>query len=352
MRLVVLGDRVGHLAQNLLGEGAQNRELVEERRVEHHIGILLIGEDVFLLAAAHRAPALQRCHGTVAAHAVVADHATQQTVVGRRDAREVIHRYGGEAGDVDAELLAIGNAWREARIEAVDTLDDQDRPLAESERLLVPLPFSGDEVVARNLDLLARNEATEVVVEEREVDRFEGFVVILALFVPRGLLALHEVVVEGDEYGVEAQHAELHGQPLRGGGLSARRGARDQHQPHIVAFVGLLDRVGDVGKFALVERLAHLDHRAGLACGSATIDRSDGREAHHLNPRLILVEDGRHLLLMGLAGEPIGVGAERQQEVKTVEVGGQIEGREVGRRGGKCAIEVTHRIAHRVQGAV
>ena len=79
--LGILDMRVGHLAQDGLHLGAQYRYLVEERRVEYCVGILLIGEYVLLLAAADAGPALQRREGVVAARIVVARDAAQQAVV-------------------------------------------------------------------------------------------------------------------------------------------------------------------------------------------------------------------------------------------------------------------------------
>ena len=96
-RLVVLGYRVGNLAEDLFGIGAQHRDFVEKRRVEHDVGVFLVGEDVLLLAAADGAPARKRRHGICAALRIVAREAAQQAVVGRGDAREVVHRHRREA---------------------------------------------------------------------------------------------------------------------------------------------------------------------------------------------------------------------------------------------------------------
>ena len=46
-----------HLQQQRLGRGAQHGELVNQRRIENGVAVLLIREDVQLLAALHRRPA-------------------------------------------------------------------------------------------------------------------------------------------------------------------------------------------------------------------------------------------------------------------------------------------------------
>ena len=70
--LGILGYGVRHLAQFWLDKLAQYGNLVEERAVEHHIGILLIGEDVLVLASTHARPATNGRFGISATRVVVA----------------------------------------------------------------------------------------------------------------------------------------------------------------------------------------------------------------------------------------------------------------------------------------
>ena len=69
------------------------------------------------------------------------------------------------------------------RVEPVDPLDDEDRPLVERQRGVVPRAASGDEVVARDIDAFALHQAAQVVVEQFEVDGFERLVVVVAVLV-------------------------------------------------------------------------------------------------------------------------------------------------------------------------
>ena len=293
-RLVVFGNRVGNLAQNLFGVGPQHGDFVEERRVEHHVGVLLIGEDVPLLAAAHGGPARERGQRVGAPLRVVAGQTAQKAVVGGGDAREVVHRHGREARDVDAELLLFGNRGRQPRIQSVDAFDDQNRTLVERERGVVPRAAARDEVVARNIDALAAHEPAQMVVEQVEVDGLQRLVVVLPVGVLRGLLAVHEVVVERDEHGVQPQHAELDAQPLGRGGLAARRGAGDQHDARAAQQVGLENGVGHLGELAFVERLGEFYHASGVAREDLGIDVAHGGDPHDADPRLVFAEDAEH----------------------------------------------------------
>ena len=307
---------------------------------------------MLLLAAAHRGPPREGRQGVRAALLVVAREAPQQAVVRGGDPREVVHGHRREARDVDAELLRVGDRGGQTRVQSVNPLDDQDRAVVERQRRAVLRAPSRDEVVARDVDAFAGHQPPQVVVEQVEVDGFERLVVVVSVFVERGLLAVDEVVVQGDHHRVQPQHAQLDAQPFGRGGLAARRGARDQHHPDAPFEVGLLDGVGDLGEFPFVERLGDLDHAAGVARKGAGVDRTDRRDAHERHPRLVLPEDAEHLLLPVVPVEAVGCRARRQHEVETLVAGFDVEQVDVSRRGGQRSVEVSGRVAQRVEVAV
>ena len=63
----------------------------------------------------------------------------------------------------------------------MDALDDEDRAFVERQRRVVPRAASRDEVVARDVDALAPDQARQMVVEKLQVDGFERFVVVVAV---------------------------------------------------------------------------------------------------------------------------------------------------------------------------
>ena len=340
--------RVGHLAQDGLHLGAQYRYLVEERRVEYCVGILLIGEYVLLLAAADAGPALQRREGVVAARIVVARDAAQQAVVRGGYAREVVHRHRRQTRDVDAELAAARDAGCQLRVETVYSLHDYDRLGAELERLLVPLARAGDEVVARHLDTLAVDKAFEVVVEQLQVYGFERLVIVFAVLILGRMLAVDEVVVERYDHGVEPEYAQLYAQTLREGSLAAGRGARYEHHPRAARLVCLRYAVGEVGYLLLVECLRHLDQIAGVAAQDFGVEAADGGYAHYPHPHLVLVEDIEHLVQMHLQVEFRGVCSQRHCDVESVVVGSYVEQVDISRVGGQGAVEESHHVIQTV----
>jgi hypothetical protein len=71
-----------HLQQQRLGQWLQHRQFVNEGRIEKDVGVVLVGEDVQLLAAAHAGPPADGLGGGVAAAGGVAHDAAQEARVG------------------------------------------------------------------------------------------------------------------------------------------------------------------------------------------------------------------------------------------------------------------------------
>ena len=307
---------------------------------------------MLLLAAAHALPAREGRLRVVPARGVVAHHAAQQAVVGGGDARKVVHRHRRKARDIDLELHVVGDARRKAWIQTVNALDDQHRTVVELQRVVVPLALARDEIVTRHGKALAGEQALQMVVEEFQIDGFERFVVVFAVCVQRGLVAVDEVVVERDEHGFQSQNAELNAQTLGRGGLAARRRARDEHHARAARAIGLGDRVSDARKPFFMEGLGDLDQFRGVARKHLGVEPADGGHAHDVDPLLVLVEDVEELVLRHQRFERVGMAAAGQHDVKAVVVGADVEQVDVGCRRGERTVEIALHVAHRVETAV
>ena len=105
--------------------GAQDGKLYVQRRVEHHVCILLERQDPFLLSIADVLPmadGLLCCESTFI---IIADDATQQTVITRRNPIMVVERDACQSGDKDLELHSIWNMLCENGIQRVNTFYDE-----------------------------------------------------------------------------------------------------------------------------------------------------------------------------------------------------------------------------------
>jgi len=126
--LDVLGGAVGDLAQQRFDEGLEDRQLVDQRRVEHHVGVFLEGKDITLLAPADGVPAFDGILGAVAALAGIPDDAADQAGIGGGDAVLVVEVELREGRDIET----IGEFGREpgqqVRVQAMDAFQDDDLP--------------------------------------------------------------------------------------------------------------------------------------------------------------------------------------------------------------------------------
>ena len=95
-----------------------------ERRVEHCIGIFLIGKYPLVLTAAHARPAADCLLCSRSAILEIAYDAAQQAVVGRRHPVVVVNRQGRKGRHIEPELHLLGNICREFWIETVDTFNE------------------------------------------------------------------------------------------------------------------------------------------------------------------------------------------------------------------------------------
>ena len=96
----------------------------------------------------------------------------------------------------------------------MDTFEHEEGVPVDAEAVPAFLALPCLEVVARQFDFFARQEGLELLGEEREVERLDVFVVIVAVGGVGCLVAVDEVIVEGDGDGFESAGHELHGEAL------------------------------------------------------------------------------------------------------------------------------------------
>ena len=83
----------------------QHRELVKRRGVEHHVRVLLEGEDMLLLPVPDRLPPGNRLHGGKPARSRVPHHPADFAVVGGGNAVVLINVEGGDGADINFEFI-------------------------------------------------------------------------------------------------------------------------------------------------------------------------------------------------------------------------------------------------------
>ena len=101
-----------------------------------------------------------------------------------------------------------------------DAVGIQFKHFAVEERLAL------DEVESGNLHLFAIEQALQMLVQQRDVERIDALEVVLAVRQLGSAVAADKIVVERKLLHIESQHAQLHAQAATAGGL-ARRGGVD-----------------------------------------------------------------------------------------------------------------------------
>ena len=81
-------------------------------------------------------------------------------------------------------------------VQGVDAFQDEHRVLVDAQLFAPEFLFAGSEVEARQFHLLAVQQGAELFVEQFEVEGVERFVIIVAVFVKGGILAVHKVIVQ------------------------------------------------------------------------------------------------------------------------------------------------------------
>ena len=130
--------------------------------------------------------------------------------------------------------------------------------------------LSVHEVEFRNYDFLAGKQVIEVLAEQFDIHRLESLVVLVAVFVKRGTVPFHEIVVEFYHFRGNPKHAALLGNPERAAGLAAGTRARHHHDACAVAVPHHL--VSRIGIFSFLTGFAQVYQLYGIALGNNSVN--------------------------------------------------------------------------------
>ena len=171
----------------------------------------------------------------------------------------------------------------------MDAFDDEHVVAGDLAFFTVVETLSGFEGEFRNFDFFSVQETKHVIVERVQIQRVEGFKIVFAFFVPRGVFPVHEVVIEGEIHGFDAVHQELDGKAFPERGFPGRGGTGDEN--HLYFLVFLLDQVGNLGYFFLVLGFTDFDEHPGILLFDGGIDVADVGGSRGVAPLPVFVED-------------------------------------------------------------
>ena len=276
--------------------------------------------------------------GLLCAHTsifIVADDTAKKTIVGRRDIVVVVEQDGGQCRGIHTENLLVRNLRRQLRVQGMDAFHHQDIVVVHLQLLATLLALARLEIVLRQFHLLATEEGIKLVVDELQVERIDTLIIILAICILWRFLPIHEVIIQGNLQRFQAVHSQLDGETLTRGGL-ARRGRTCQENEFHALAVG--DVFGYLGDFLLLQSLADIDDVGGESSIHSLVEVTHRTDAQNVLPTMVLLEDLKHLVLLGQFAQYARVLDRRNAEQHTIIILLQAEEIQLGSIGEKRAI--------------
>ena len=106
----------------------QHRQLIEQRAVEDHIGMLLIWEDPPLLPLAHRVPHCQCMGHRGSPGLIIPDDAPEEPEIAGGNPVVIVQIQGQQRADIHAEnQIRIHILWQQRRVQAMQPLHQHHR---------------------------------------------------------------------------------------------------------------------------------------------------------------------------------------------------------------------------------
>ena len=183
-----------------------NRQFIKHRRVEHGIGILLIWEYPLVLTCPYRRPAMNRLLRRHTPIFIVADDATEQSVVGGRDIVMIIQQNGGQRRRIHTINLLLRNMSRQLRIQGMDSLYYQHIVRLHLQFLSTLHTLARREIIFRQLHLLATEESVKLLVQQIEIQGINALKIIFAVVILRSLVSVHKVIVQRNLQRLQSVH--------------------------------------------------------------------------------------------------------------------------------------------------
>ena len=200
--------------------GAQDGKFDVQRRVEHSIRGLLIGEYPFILCLTDVLPLGNGLTCRIGSLVVVADDATKEAVVADGYPVVVVERDAGKGRDVDPVFQRVFDILRQLGVQRMDTFDNQHRITCQLQLFAVPFALARGEVVFRNLHTLAFHQPRQVVLQQGIVHRLDVVEVVVAIGQLGRIHAIDEIVVGRERHRTQATGQQLDGESLAERGLS------------------------------------------------------------------------------------------------------------------------------------
>ncbi len=258
----------------------------------------------------------------------------------------VVDGDAGDGVDEDAELAGVRNLVGQARVQGVDSFDQEHRVGFEFQGLAVVLSDSCHEVVFRHLYGLSGEEPEYVLLKGDMIDGVEIVEIVVAVGQLRGVETVHEIVVGGEGNRVQAAGLELDAEPLAECGLPAACGARDEHEPYRRRGVeASVDFLGNLHYLLFLKCLGYLNQLACLALLAGDVHVTHAVQLHERIPVDAFREHVKCLRLLEERRELLRVVAVWHAQEHTAAVFLEFPDIKIARCRDKCVIEIVDAVS-------
>ena len=137
---------------------------------------------------------------------IVADDATEQSVVGGRDIVMIIQQNGGQRRRIHTINLLLRNMSRQLRIQGMDALNHQHIVRLHLQLLSTLHTLARREIIFRQLHLLTTEESVKLLVQQIEIQGIDALKIIFAVVILRRPVSIHKVIVQRNLQRLQSVH--------------------------------------------------------------------------------------------------------------------------------------------------
>ena len=227
--------------------------------------------------------------------------------------------------------------------------DEQYRAGVQTDCVAAVFALSFGEIVGGQSHFLAVQYGVEIAVERLQVEGVKRLVVVLAVFVARGVHAVYEIIVKRDELRFEQIGYQLYGKSFGCSCLArrARPGNKDYSGAPLVIAPG--DLVAYTGYGFFMQRLRHVYELAITTVGDGFVEVSDVFYAQDTVEFHVVGKSAEHFFLSDRGCGSVGARQIESEQQEAVVVRLQIKDADMSCRRSQRAVVA---VAYAVEGIV
>ena len=238
---------------------------------------------------------------------------------------------------------------RQLWVQGVDSLYHQHIARLQLQFLSALDALARRKIIFRQIHLLTTEEGIELVVEQVEIQRIDALKIIFSILILRGLIPVHEIIIERNLQRFQSVYGKLNAQALAGCCLTGRRRTGKKHELHTLALGNILS---NLSQLLLLQCLADIDDVGSMTGFDSLIEVAHGSDAQDFLPAMMLLEDVEHLVLPGHLAQLVRILERRNAQEHAVIIFLQAEEIELGGIGEQCSVIIIHVFTYFIIGSI